>query len=128
MLALVRSAAVLGIEAYDVTVEVDVALGLPAFAVVGLATGAAKESRERVAAAIVNSGFVLPPRRVTTSLAPAGVTKARTCPAAVAAGGGEARGREVASSREATTRPQAGPLRRTGGSTAEVYGVGIRGR
>ena len=51
MLAAVRSAAVLGIEAYDVTVEVDVAPGLPQWNIVGLPSGAVKESRERVSAA-----------------------------------------------------------------------------
>ena len=71
MLATVRSAAVLGIEAYEVAVEVDCAQGLPQFTVVGLAAGAVKESRERVTAALVNSGFALPARRTTVNLAPA---------------------------------------------------------
>lgn len=75
MLAAVRSAAVLGVEAYDVTVEVDVAAGLPAWTIVGLASGAVKEARERVTAAIVNSGFSLPLRRVTVNLSPADVRK-----------------------------------------------------
>src|SRR5215217_1884107 len=70
MLAAVRSAAVLGIDAYDVLVEVDVALGLPGWTIVGLPAGAVKESRERVSAALVNSGFAVPPRRVTINLAP----------------------------------------------------------
>jgi magnesium chelatase family protein len=70
MLAAVRSAAVLGIDAYDVLVEVDVALGLPLWTIVGLPAGAVKESRERVSAALVNSGFVVPARRVTVNLAP----------------------------------------------------------
>jgi magnesium chelatase family protein len=71
VLATVRSAAVLGIEAYDVAVEVDCAQGLPQFTVVGLPAGAVKESRERVSAALVNSGFAMPARRVTVNLAPA---------------------------------------------------------
>jgi magnesium chelatase family protein len=75
MLAAVRSAAVLGIDAYDVTVEVDAALGLPQWTIVGLAAGAVKESRERVHSAIVNAGFTLPPRRVTVNLAPADTPK-----------------------------------------------------
>ena len=75
MLAAVRSAAVLGIEAYDVTVEVDVAAGLPAWTIVGLASSAVKEARERVTAAIGNSGFKLPSRRVTVNLSPADVRK-----------------------------------------------------
>src|ERR1043165_3845924 len=75
MLAAVRSAAVFGIDAYDVTVEVDVALGLPAWTIVGLPSGAVKESRERVSAALANSGFTLPPRRITVNLSPADVRK-----------------------------------------------------
>ncbi len=75
MLAAVRSAAVLGIEAYAVTVEVDVAAGLPAWTIVGLASNAVKEARERVTAAITNGGFALPSRRVTVNLSPADVKK-----------------------------------------------------
>ncbi|HEU4629519.1 MAG TPA: YifB family Mg chelatase-like AAA ATPase [Gemmatimonadaceae bacterium] len=78
MLAAIRSAAVLGIEALPVTVEVDVARGLPQWTIVGLAAGAVKESRERVSAALTNSGFVLPPRRVTVNLAPADLRKEGT--------------------------------------------------
>jgi len=75
MLAAVRSAAVIGIDAYDVTVEVDAAQGLPQWTIVGLPVGAVKESRERVGAALVNSGFALPPRRITVNLAPADTRK-----------------------------------------------------
>ena len=75
MLAAVRSAAVLGIDAYDVTVEVDVSLGLPQWTIVGLAAGAVRESRDRVSAALSNSGFDVPHRRVTINLAPADVRK-----------------------------------------------------
>src|SRR5689334_18635297 len=71
VLATIRSAAVIGIDAYEVSVEVDCAQGLPQFTIVGLAAGAVKESRERVSAAVVNSGFALPPRRTTVNLAPA---------------------------------------------------------
>ena len=75
MLAAIRSAAVLGIEAYDVTVEVDVAAGLPAWTIVGLASNAVKEARERVTAALANSGFALPSRRIVINLSPADVRK-----------------------------------------------------
>lgn len=75
MLAAIRSAAVIGIDAYDVTVEVDAAQGLPQWTIVGLANGAVKESRERVGSALVNSGFTLPPRRITVNLAPADTRK-----------------------------------------------------
>jgi magnesium chelatase family protein len=75
MLASVRSAAVLGIDAYDVTIEVDVAFGLPNWTIVGLPSNAVKESRERVTAALANSGITLPPRRITVALAPADIKK-----------------------------------------------------
>jgi magnesium chelatase family protein len=78
MLAAIRSSAVLGIDAYDVTVEVDVALGLPQWFIVGLAASAVKESRERVGAALVNAGFTVPPRRITVNLAPADTRKEGT--------------------------------------------------
>ena len=55
MLARVRSAAVLGIDAYLVDVETDIANGLPTFATVGLPQGAVKEGRERVYAALANT-------------------------------------------------------------------------
>ncbi|MFL5593976.1 MAG: YifB family Mg chelatase-like AAA ATPase [Gemmatimonadaceae bacterium] len=78
MLAAVRSAALVGIDAYDVIVEVDAAQGLPQWTIVGLAASAVKESRERVGAALVNSGFKVPPRRITVNLAPADVRKEGT--------------------------------------------------
>lgn len=78
MLAAIRSAAVLGIDAYDVTVEVDVARGLPQWIIVGLPASAVKESRERVSAALINAGFTVPPRRITVNLAPADVKKEGT--------------------------------------------------
>ena len=78
MLAAIRSAAVQGIDAYPVTVEVDAAPGLPQWTIVGLAAGAVKESRERVCAALVNAGFRVPPRRITINLAPADVRKEGT--------------------------------------------------
>jgi hypothetical protein len=74
VLARVLSAAVLGIDAYLVSVEADVASGLPQFSTVGLPQGAVKEGRERVVAAVQNSGYAIPPRRLTVNLAPAGTT------------------------------------------------------
>ncbi|MBN2357915.1 MAG: YifB family Mg chelatase-like AAA ATPase [Deltaproteobacteria bacterium] len=71
----VQSAAVLGIDAFPVEVEVDIALGLPYFNTVGLPEAAVKESRVRVGAALKNSGFALPERRITVNLAPADVRK-----------------------------------------------------
>lgn len=75
MLARALSGAVLGIDAYLVTVEADVASGLPAFYTVGLPQGAVKEGRERVIAAVQNSGYLIPPKRVTVNLAPADIAK-----------------------------------------------------
>lgn len=75
MLARVTSAAFAGIEGYLVEVETDLSPGLPSFSVVGLPDAAVRESRERVAAAIKNSGFEFPIRRITVNLAPAGVRK-----------------------------------------------------
>ncbi len=75
MLAFVRSAAILGIDAYIVVVEVDSAAGLPAIATVGLAQSAVKEGKDRVLSALQNSGFEMPPRRITVNLAPADVKK-----------------------------------------------------
>lgn len=75
MLAKVLSAAVVGIEAIRVDVEVDIAQGLPQFSTVGLPDGAVKESKDRVKAALKNSGYEFPPRRITANLAPADIKK-----------------------------------------------------
>ena len=75
MLAKVWSSAVLGVDAYLVAVEVDIALGLPTFNTVGLPDLAVKESRDRVKAAIKNSGFEFPAKRITVNLAPADIKK-----------------------------------------------------
>jgi len=75
MLARVLSSAVFGIDAYVVEVEVDIAAGLPAFATVGLPEGAVKESKDRVKAAVKNSGYDFPSRRITVNLAPADIKK-----------------------------------------------------
>ena len=75
MLARLTSLAVLGVQAYPVLVEVDLAAGLPAFATVGLPNEAVRESKERVRAALANSGYALPVSRITVNLAPADVRK-----------------------------------------------------
>jgi magnesium chelatase family protein len=76
VLASLRSAAVFGVEAYPVHIEVDVAFGLPHFSMVGLPDATVRESRDRVRSAIRNSGFEFPPHRITVNLAPADVRKA----------------------------------------------------
>src|SRR5438128_6234116 len=76
MLASLRTAAVFGIEACPVQVEVDVSFGFPSFTMVGLPDASVRESRDRVRSAIRNSGFEFPAHRVTVNLAPADVRKA----------------------------------------------------
>jgi magnesium chelatase family protein len=66
---------VLGVEALAVDIEVDITNGLPSYTTVGLPLGAVKEARERVAAAMNNSSYQLPLRRITVNLAPADVPK-----------------------------------------------------
>jgi magnesium chelatase family protein len=76
VLAKTFTCAVVGLEGRIIEVEVDIASGLPALAVVGLADKAVQESRERVRAAVRNSGFEFKMRRITVSLAPADLEKA----------------------------------------------------
>jgi magnesium chelatase family protein len=76
MLARVITFSIDGLEPRRVTVEVDVRAGLPNFTIVGLADRAVRESRERVRAAVLNSGFEFPLRRITVNLAPAALRKA----------------------------------------------------
>src|ERR671929_81642 len=76
MLARVTSFALDGVDAHRVWVECDIRSGLPAFTIVGLADKAVREARERVRAAIVNSGFEFPAKRITVNLAPAYLRKA----------------------------------------------------
>lgn len=76
MLAKVTSCAVVGLEGALVEVEVDISPGLPSFTIVGLPDTAVQEARERVRAAIRNSGCAFPTRRITVNLAPADLKKA----------------------------------------------------
>jgi magnesium chelatase family protein len=76
MLASLRTAALFGVDACAVQVEVDVAFGLPKFTMVGLPDTSVRESRDRVKSAIRNSGFEFPAHRITVNLAPADVRKA----------------------------------------------------
>ena len=78
MLAKVLSSAVIGVDAYLVEVEVDITRGLPYFTTVGLPETAVKESKERVKAAISNSGYAFPDDRITVNLAPAHIKKEGT--------------------------------------------------
>jgi len=76
VLACLRTAAVFGVDACPVHVEVDVSFGMPRFTLVGLPDVGVRESRDRVRSAIRNSGFEFPAHRITVNLAPADVRKA----------------------------------------------------
>jgi magnesium chelatase family protein len=100
VLARLESAAVIGIEAWPVHIEVDLCFGLPRFQLVGLADTSVKESRDRVHSAIRNSGFEFPQHRIVINLAPADVRKAGSAfdlPIAlgILAGSGVVRARDI---------------------------------
>ena len=75
MLTTIICGALCGVSAEEVLVEVDLALGLPAFSIVGLPEGAVRESKVRVLAALGNVGYAVPPRKITVNLAPADLKK-----------------------------------------------------
>jgi len=75
MLARTRTFTIEGLQTRPVTVEIDIRPGLPGFAIVGLADASVREARERVQAAILNSGYEFPARRITVNLAPGDVPK-----------------------------------------------------
>ena len=79
MISKTYSFGLLGLDAYPVEIEIDVAHGLPAVNLVGLADAAIKESRERVRSAIRNSGFQWPAQRITVNLAPSDIKKEGAC-------------------------------------------------
>lgn len=79
MLARISSFGLCGLEAYPVAIETDISHGLPTITVVGLPDNAVKESRERIRAAIKNSGYEFPPQRITINLAPADTKKQGPC-------------------------------------------------
>lgn len=78
MLAKISTLALKGIDGFTVSAEVYIASGLPAYAIVGLPDAAVKEAKERVVAAVRNSGFDFPSKRITVNLAPAERKKAGT--------------------------------------------------
>jgi magnesium chelatase family protein len=75
LLASVLSSALFGVDAYPVEVEVDISHGVPKPAIVGLAEGAVREALDRVRAAVKNSGYEFPHRKITINLAPADTRK-----------------------------------------------------
>lgn len=78
MLSKVTACGLMGIDGYPVSVETDISNGIPAFDIVGLGDTAVREAKERVRAAIKNSGFEFPSRRITVNLAPADLKKEGT--------------------------------------------------
>lgn len=78
MLAKVKAYGLSGIVGYEVQLEIDINHGLPGMEIVGLADTAVKEAKERVRSAIKNSGYKLPPKKMTVNLAPADVKKEGT--------------------------------------------------
>ena len=102
MLARALTFSLLGVDGVPVTVEADIHSGLPAFTIVGLPDAAVQESRERVRAALLNSGFEFPLRRITVNLAPADLRKAGpgfdlALAAAVLAASGQVKSERLAS-------------------------------
>ncbi len=75
MLAIIKSCGVIGLEANTIEVEVNITRGLPTFEIVGLPDTAVREAKERVKAAIVNSGYNFPNKRIIVNLAPADIKK-----------------------------------------------------
>lgn len=78
MYSTITSGALQGVKAYLVQVEVDIATGLPGFAMVGSLSGEVREARERVQVALRNTGFDVPPMKITVNLAPANIRKEGT--------------------------------------------------
>ncbi|MBI4632924.1 MAG: YifB family Mg chelatase-like AAA ATPase [Deltaproteobacteria bacterium] len=78
MIVKIMSSAVIGIDSHTVHVEVDISSGLPQFSTVGLPDSAIRESRDRIRAAIKNSGYAFPRHHVTVNLAPADIKKEGT--------------------------------------------------
>src|SRR5947209_967750 len=79
MIAKIESACLIGMEAARVQVDVSLAKGMPSFSIVGLPDASVREAKDRVVAAIRNTGFEFPSRRVTVNLAPADLRKEGAC-------------------------------------------------
>jgi len=79
MIAKIESACLIGMEAARVQVEVNLSKGMPSFSIVGLPDASVREAKDRVVAAIRNTGFEFPSRRVTVNLAPADLRKEGAC-------------------------------------------------
>ena len=111
MIAKIESACLIGMEAARVQVEVSLAKGTPTFSMVGLPDASVREAKDRVVAAIRNTGFEFPSRRVTVNLAPADLRKEGACfDLAIAVG--------ILMASEAITPPALAALRLAGGTRA----------
>lgn len=75
MITKIITGGTIGIDGYQVTVEIDMAAGMPSFDIVGLPDSSIKESKERVRSALKNNGYNLPDKRITINLAPADTRK-----------------------------------------------------
>ena len=78
MVCKIKSVAINGIDVFPVTVETDISSGLPAFDMVGLLSSDTKEAKERVRTGIKNSGFTIPPKKITVNLSPGNIRKTGT--------------------------------------------------
>ena len=78
MVTRVISSSITGVEGVCVDVEAFIARGIPAFDIVGLASASIKESKDRVRAALITSGYRMPPARITVNLSPADIKKEGT--------------------------------------------------
>ncbi len=78
MLSNIKSCTLIGVDGYMIRIETDIVKGLPAFITVGLPDACVKESRDRIASALKNSGFSLPAKRITVNLAPGNIKKEGT--------------------------------------------------
>src|SRR5580704_12394727 len=79
MISKIESACLIGMDAARVQVEVNLSKGMPSFSIVGLPDASVREAKDRVVAAIRNTGFEFPSRRVTVNLAPADLRKEGAC-------------------------------------------------
>jgi magnesium chelatase family protein len=128
VLASIATFAIEGVDTREVTVEVDVRSGLPVFTVVGLPDAAVREARERVRAALLNSGLEFPLKRLTANLAPAHLRKAGpsfdlALAIALLAASGQLPAAELASSAVCGELSLGGELRPVHGAVAIAFGA-----
>jgi len=132
MLARATTFTLLGVDGVRVTAEADIHSGLPSFTIVGLGDAAVQESRERVRAALVNSGFEFPLRRITVNLAPADLRKAGPAfdlalAAAILAASGQAQSARLATHAFCGELGLDGSVRRVRGAIAMAAAAGAAG-